>query len=86
VPVACVGYGRQWAVTQEESAELDGNEEDDEVRWMVCEPVYYVAGVGDGCGPGLREVVPGVDYVAAWRVEREAVRRLTVVERRRLQW
>lgn len=63
--------------------ELDGNEEDDEIGWVVCEPVWVVLVEGDGFELDRRKVVPGVNAVAVWRVEREAARRLSVVKRRR---
>ena len=73
-------------MTEVERAELDGEEEDEEIRWVVCEPVWMVLAGDDMNEPGRQEIVPGVNAVAAWRVEREAARRLTVVERQRSRW
>ena len=80
------GHGRQYVVTEVERGELDDRQEYYEVRWVVCEPVWVVLAGHEESEPGRQEIVPGVNAVAAWRVEREAARRLTVVERQRSRW
>lgn len=73
-------------MTGVERAELDSEEEDEEVRWVVCEPVWMVLAGHDQDEPKRQEIAPGVNAVAAWRAEREAARRLTVVKRQRSGW
>jgi hypothetical protein len=58
-------------------------EEDDERSWVVCQPVWVVIASNSANGPERHELVPGVNEVAAWRIEREAARRLSVVKSQR---
>jgi hypothetical protein len=56
-------------VTQVESAELDDDKEENEIRYAFCEPVYRVPLVAAGPEPVRRQYVPSVNYVEAWRLE-----------------
>ncbi|WP_194919296.1 hypothetical protein [Catenulispora rubra] len=59
-------------MTDVERGDLDtDDEEEDERRWVVCVPVWEV--IADE--PVRRELIPGVNEVAAWRAEREAAQR-----------